>query len=252
MTLQCSSPNYSCPHSSMTESSCPVSSDDGLLVHLNGLDIDYNSRVHSALDTGSLPPGISMERVESSIPRTGTNQRWKYPSAAMFYVAIEKKGYGNAIGSFKANPNDLNAVVHIHNIVNEQTWNKILNYERLHSNKASMSPPCSNSSSPLSEESTMNNGPTLTKFIGRPADISPKARLRSWFGYSLPFDRHDWYVDRNGKTIRYVIDFYTGASSSKDSDVPSFYLDVRPELSFQGIIDRIHLQWKNLFNDSHK
>ena len=36
------------------------------------------------------------------------------------------------------------------------------------------------------------NQPKLEKFEGRPKDITPKARIRSWFGYSLPFDRHDW------------------------------------------------------------
>ena len=37
---------------------------------------------------------------------------------------------------------------------------------------------------------------------------SPLARIRSWFGGPLPFDRHDWYVDRCGRDVRYVIDFY--------------------------------------------
>ena len=27
-------------------------------------------------------------------------------------------------------------------------------------------------------------------------------------GGQLPFDRHDWYVDRCGQEVRYVIDFY--------------------------------------------
>lgn len=34
------------------------------------------------------------------------------------------------------------------------------------------------------------------------------ARLMSWIGGPLPFDRHDWYVDRCGTEVRYVIDFY--------------------------------------------
>ena len=34
------------------------------------------------------------------------------------------------------------------------------------------------------------------------------ARFSSWFGGPLPFDRHDWYVDRCGQEVRYVIDFY--------------------------------------------
>lgn len=41
-----------------------------------------------------------------------------------------------------------------------------------------------------------------------PPPRSPLARLRSWFGGPLPFDRHDWYIDRCGQEVRYVIDFY--------------------------------------------
>jgi len=37
---------------------------------------------------------------------------------------------------------------------------------------------------------------------------SPLARLQSWLGGQLPFDRHDWYLDRCGEEVRYVIDFY--------------------------------------------
>jgi hypothetical protein len=37
---------------------------------------------------------------------------------------------------------------------------------------------------------------------------SPLARIRSWFTGEMPFDRHDWVVDRCGQDVRYVIDFY--------------------------------------------
>ncbi len=37
---------------------------------------------------------------------------------------------------------------------------------------------------------------------------SPLARMRALLGDSLPFDRHDWVVDRNGRQVRYVIDYY--------------------------------------------
>ena len=43
---------------------------------------------------------------------------------------------------------------------------------------------------------------------GRFCLCSPLARLSSWFGGQLPFDRHDWWVDRCGQEVRYVIDFY--------------------------------------------
>jgi Cytochrome c/c1 heme lyase len=44
--------------------------------------------------------------------------------------------------------------------------------------------------------------------ILRPSLCSPLARVSSWFGGQLPFDRHDWWVDRCGREVRYVIDFY--------------------------------------------
>ena len=40
------------------------------------------------------------------------------------------------------------------------------------------------------------------RFVGRPQDYSPKARLLNLLGYKLPFDRHDWVVDRCGREAR--------------------------------------------------
>mgnify|MGYP002379614640 CR=1 FL=1 len=50
--------------------------------------------------------------------------------------------------------------------------------------------------------------------------------------YKLPFDRHDWIVDRCGTEVRYVIDFYQGevpqGSDAHHQAPPSaFFLDVR-------------------------
>ncbi len=44
--------------------------------------------------------------------------------------------------------------------------------------------------------------PRLARFVGRPQDYSPKARLLNLLGYKLPFDRHDWVVDRCGTEAR--------------------------------------------------
>jgi cytochrome c heme-lyase len=68
--------------------------------------------------------------------------------------------------------------------------------------------------------------PKLTRLRGRPNDISPKARWAGWFWQSpRPFDRHDWYIDRCGREVRYVIDYYSGPD---EGETPVFYLDVRP------------------------
>ena len=103
----------------------------------------------------------------------------------------------------------------------------------------------------------------LTRFKGRPGEISPKARfwlfagwlLPSRFKYVLgsfsnvpriliirssstepPFDRHDWIVKRkkSGEEVRYVIDYYSAPPEPDGS--PVFSLDVRPALDSIGSI----------------
>lgn len=51
--------------------------------------------------------------------------------------------------------------------------------------------------------------------------------MRGWLGYTLPFDRHDWVVERcSGDGVEYVIDFYKGRGGGV-----GFFLDVRPKLN---------------------
>ena len=52
--------------------------------------------------------------------------------------------------------------------------------------------------------------------------------------YKPPFDRHDWTVDRCGKQVDYVIDFYSGQGNEKMDGKINFYLDVRPKLTVEG------------------
>ena len=52
--------------------------------------------------------------------------------------------------------------------------------------------------------------PALKHFGGKATQFSPRARFRSLLGYELPFDRHDWIVDRCGTDVRYIIDYYDG------------------------------------------
>lgn len=47
---------------------------------------------------------------------------------------------------------------------------------------------------------------------------SPRAAFYSLFG-NRPFDRHDWYIDRCGEEIRYIIDFYFDESKAGDQEV---------------------------------
>ena len=60
---------------------------------------------------------------------------------------------------------------------------------------------------------------------------TPRARLYMLMGYTAPFDRHDWVVDRCGQNVEYVIDFYSGRDEGKPGKSLNFYLDVRPKLN---------------------
>lgn len=85
--------------------------------------------------------------------------------------------------------------------------------------------------------------PKLKRFIGKPTEYSPKARMMNLLGWSvLPFDRHDWIVERDGKEVRYVIDFYSG--QPEPGRPLSVYLDVRPALdSVESVVDRLRWQF---------
>ncbi|KAF9171333.1 Cytochrome c1 heme lyase [Mortierella sp. AD011] len=140
-------------------------------------------------------------------PDSDQEKVWIYPSEQMFFNAMKRKNW-------EAREEDMKFVVPIHNMVNEMTWKHILRWEKLATNTC--------------------GGPKLVKFEGKPKEITPKAWLRSWMGYTLPFDRHDWVVDRCGKQVTYIIDFYSGQPDPRYPEAPSFYLDVRPKLTMDG------------------
>jgi cytochrome c heme-lyase len=70
--------------------------------------------------------------------------------------------------------------------------------------------------------------------------VAPKLP-RKRQGFKLPFDRHDWVVDRCGTEVRYIIDFYSGVPQP---GVPAaMHLDVRPALDSLGALwDRLRMQ----------
>lgn len=135
---------------------------------------------------------------------------WIYPSQEMFFNAMQRKGHS-------ANPSDMQSIVPIHNAVNERAWSEIKAWER-------------------GWGSERCGGPKLISFAGDSKALTPKARWKGLLGYTEPFDRHDWVVDRCGKQVEYVIDFYKG----RGDNPLSFHLDVRPKInSWEGVKMRI-------------
>jgi cytochrome c heme-lyase len=100
---------------------------------------------------------LPTERVASSIPKGGGGQ-WVFPSQQMFFNALQRKGKGGNVTE-----EDMHSVVLTHNTMNELTWRQVMLWERL------------------------NRGgdgaePALVRFLGRPDDLSPRARARTLFG----------------------------------------------------------------------
>ena len=107
---------------------------------------------------------------------------------------------------------DMRAVIPIHNDVNERVWHSIERWE--------------------SGEKV-----SLTSFKGDSKKVTPRAWIRHYLLHmDLPFDRHDWVVQREGavpRRIDYVIDFYMDKTRG-------VYLDVRPKLNtFEGCKTRL-------------
>jgi cytochrome c heme-lyase len=166
---------------------------------------------------------------QSPVHQPKDSSKWVYPSEQQFFNAMKRKGWKLPPDTELTIPH----VVQIHNAVNERGWREILQWENLRHNP----------------------NPRLVRFIGRPQDLSPRARIMSglWLR-EAPFDRHDWFVDFGDgtKERRYVIDFYNGkedsSSSTSRNGLPSMYLDVRPALDdIEAVKDRMEMFCKDAF-----
>lgn len=189
--------------------------------------------------TYSLP----LSREPSSIPKgDGSGDNWEYPSPQQMYNAMLRKGHTDT---------DVTAVesmVAIHNFLNEGAWAEILEWERRFQRGLLQGAKLSARGEDGSVSGAMLGTewpdedlpvPKLSRFMGRPGELTPKAKLlqilsKAWparYGTEPPFDRHDWFVqrcDKEGacKELRYVIDYYEGPT--EETGEPVFFLDVRP------------------------
>ncbi|KLU86918.1 cytochrome c1 heme lyase [Magnaporthiopsis poae ATCC 64411] len=205
----------------------------------------------SHLDEGRVVSSIPRATSSSSSPKTPSNHEnesgadaatgnWVYPSENMFFDALRRKG--NTGGARAA---DMRTVVPIHNAVNERAWHEIKAWEapyRCRHRRGEEEE--GNSDNGDKDKNGCAAGPRLESFSGLAAKLSPRARLNTWLGYTAPFDRHDWVVDRCGVRVEYVIDFYAGrpsaAAPADASHKLNFYLDVRPKLNtWEGVKMRV-------------
>lgn len=195
----------------------------------------YSQYLNSnTIDDGLSTPissSLPVERESSTIPKGVapglSDGTWKYPSPKMFYHALLRKGY-------ETDPKDIESMLSIHNQLNEGVWEHIVDWEQF--------------SQPKAKNKCL---PILKRFRGRPQELSPKAWFSCTFlGAEKPFDRHDWVIDRCGKEIRYIIDYYEGVSNPDGS--PTMNVCVRPALDNLGsVFQRVRrsiCNWTEKFN----
>lgn len=105
---------------------------------------------------------LSTTRAVSTIPKSKdfsphhqveNVDKWVYPSEQQYFNAMKRKGY---------NPSemDIPAALYVHNHVNEEGWRRVKEWELMRGNQ----------------------GPILRRFLGRPKDLSPKARFLGFLG----------------------------------------------------------------------
>ncbi|TFK44188.1 cytochrome c and c1 heme-lyase, partial [Crucibulum laeve] len=138
--------------------------------------------------------------------------KWEYPSPQQFYNALVRKGWNTP-------EEHVEAMVLIHNRLNEDAWTEVLNWETRFGGGSA-------------EAAKLE----LAEFAGIHGHVSHKAWIYqclrrycpSYFAFAPPFDRHDWIVRRplTGRRIRYVIDYYSSRKTVLHE--PEFHLDVRP------------------------
>jgi cytochrome c heme-lyase len=154
----------SCPRESRPSSECPMhktvdknfsndrtSQEEGILNPLTQMPyaadlarVGTSSGLSSERETSKIPravpdttypfspvsksacPSSAATRQQSATPHEGSAPQqgafWVYPSAQMFHAALERKGQS-------ADPQDVPAMLAIHNALNEHVWEEVLAWE---------------------------------------------------------------------------------------------------------------------------
>ena len=180
---------------SVKQSACPVTGGDSAtqsssstLSKLNPLNYMFSNISQDRAPEQSIH--LPTQRTTSSIPKGGqpTDGNWEYPSPQQMYNAMLRKGYTDT-------PIDaVEAMVEVHNFLNEGAWADIVEWERRFSNglwngwKA-----CSRGEDGSMAGAMMGTGenagvqqPRLVRFMGRPKDRTPRATMLQWMGWVYP------------------------------------------------------------------
>lgn len=245
VVTQPTTPASACPYVPPADGAKPAATTSTTLSKLNPLN--YMPKVISnERDSTHQTVDLPLEREPSTIPRGDGQGNWEYPSPQQMYNAMLRKGYTDTPAEH------VESMVAVHNFLNEGAWAEIVDWERRFSGGLKrgwqicrygeeLGPAVAEmmARKEAMASTTEIKDPSLVRFMGRPSELTPKARMLQVMGWLYPakyeteppFDRHDWFVrrilpDGSEKEKRYIIDYYSGPP--EPTGEPVFYLDVRP------------------------
>jgi cytochrome c heme-lyase len=164
---------------------------------------------------GDVVPGIAIP--SSGRGNSADGSSWLNPTASQLFRSSRRKDKD-------ISAEDALAVSLVHSAVVDETWTKVMEYESLHSDECKQ--------------------PTLDKFEGKYGILSFKSRIVKLLYGIEPFDRHDWVVDRCGKKVTYIIDYYSDDGPHGGIE---YMVDTRPAPTLGGLWDRARIayaSWK--------
>ncbi|KAI5294497.1 holocytochrome c synthase [Ascosphaera acerosa] len=184
--------------------------------------LNYMPSIANARTSPHQTVELDTERTSSSIPRSDPNEVWDYPSPQQMYNAVLRKGHTDT------DPEGIPAMVAVHNWLNEGTWAEVERWDGVFRGRTLWQ------AWQLCARGKENVDQVLERQQQereRPLSMTDRG-LRDKFSTTPPFDRHDWYVQRQTLrgpvTMRYVIDFYS--LPPEPDGMPAFNVDVRPAL----------------------
>lgn len=124
---------------------------------------------------------LPTSRTTSSIPRGDVEGNWEYPSPQQMYNAMLRKGYDDT-------PEDaVESMVAVHNFLNEGAWTEIEGWEARFGRGLGYGwRACQNGEQAFVPEAWARDKPRLLRFMGRPGDMTPKARMLDVLGRVFP------------------------------------------------------------------
>ncbi|MES1913039.1 MAG: hypothetical protein MHM6MM_005272 [Cercozoa sp. M6MM] len=192
---------------------------------------------------------------EAKIPATGRGnsadgQSWENPSASQLFRALRRRGKD-------VESSDAASVANAHEVVTQMTWDGIMQFEDMHKDECAEPKLARFQGTAFSLSALLGICPCDWMHAGMWGHTSIYERIadlkaRFVYGHTegiKSFDRHDWWVDRCGREVRYIIDYYTFEDWHGNM---GYSVDVNPAPTLHGFIDLARFkfrQWMNSDDD---